>query len=275
MSRSLFFIIFLLFGFLSSAQAHFVTRTIPAQFIFSIQDNQSGLQDQDVQILFWILDQHYKKKISNSEINWTQGYDWSNSYMGAGAQQNGNEFSVMLWGGFVRARFMHLGILAATLCHEIGHKLGGEPFQKFPGSDPHWSSAEGQSDHFAATDCLPKVFESLKNFFPYKLNSIAIENFSIQHCKTSQTQEQCRWVTQSGIDFVEFLQTYYELDIPLARPEIWAREKVEKTLFTAYPTYQCRMDIFKSAALDPKSPRLSCWYAHPLKNEGNAAALVD
>jgi len=144
--RFFILITFHLFYFLNFSQAHQVARSATPQFIFSIEDNQSGLQDSDVQILFWILNHHYEKKISNADRPWTQGYDWSNSYMGAGALYDGRNFSVMLWGGFIRARYMHIGILSATLCHEIGHKLGGAPYQKFPDADPHWSSAEGQSD---------------------------------------------------------------------------------------------------------------------------------
>lgn len=258
--RVLILIAFQLFYFSSFTQAHEVSRSLPPKFQFAIQDNQSGLLDSDVQILFWILNGEYQEKISNIDRIWTQDYDWSNPYMGAGAQYDGRNFSVMLWGGFVRARYMNFGILAATLCHEVGHKLGGAPFQKFPGSDPHWSSAEGQSDYFAAANCLPKVFKSLERNFPEKLQANKIENFPIDHCRNSANEEMCQWITQVGIDFVEFLQSYYELDIPRAQPEVWAQEKVSKTLFTAYPTYQCRLDIFKTAALNPNSPQLACWY---------------
>lgn len=47
----------------------------------------------------------------------------------------------------------------ALLCHEVGHRLGGPPFKTRP-IDPSWSSTEGQSDYFAASVCLKKVFSA-------------------------------------------------------------------------------------------------------------------
>lgn len=258
--RFLFLISFIFSLCLEAAQAHQVIKNDSPQYLFPVHDNQSELQDSDVQILFWILESHFGPQLLNPTQKWTQGYQWSNPYIGAGSVYDNQNFTVMLWGGFVRARFMNIGVLATTLCHEIGHRLGGEPYQKFPDADPHWSSAEGQADHFAATQCLPKVYDSLKKLFPEKFKSLVIEDFSLELCKNAQDKDQCRWIAQAGVDFVEFLQAYYDLKIPAAQPTQWAPEKVEKTLFTAYPTYQCRMDIFKSGAQDKKSERLSCWY---------------
>ncbi len=241
-------------------EGHSVSRSAIPQYSFSVSDNQSSLTDQDVQFLFSVLSKVYAPLLNNKEKSWTNGYDWTNPYLGAGSKLDGDDFSVMLWGGFVRSRGMNLGALAATLCHEVGHRLGGAPFQKFPGSDPDWSSAEGQSDYFAATNCLPQIYKIFRDQFPARLENTELENFSISLCQNSADISQCRWVAQAGVDLIEMLQLYFDLNAPLANAANWTNELAQKTLFTAYPTAQCRMDIYKSGAENSNAQRLPCWY---------------
>lgn len=240
--------------------AHSVDHKANPQYQFAINDNQSGLTDGDVQLLFSILDEMYRTSINNTSKSWTSGYAWEKPFLGAGSTFSEGNFSVMLWGGLVRARGMNFGSLSAILCHELGHRLAGPPFQKFPGSDPDWSSAEGQADYFAATACLPAVYQSLMEKYPSTLKTTLEENFSLSLCGPSKNEEQCRWVSQAGVDMIEVLQIYYERDKPLAYPSASAKEVVPVTLFTAYPTAQCRMDIYKDAATDGLKPRLPCWF---------------
>lgn len=225
---------------------------------FPVEQNISGIQEYEVQILAALLELEFGKSLGNQSRSWTEKFSWKTPYLGAGSQFDGHDFIVLLYGGMVRARYMNLGALSAILCHELGHKLGGAPYQKFPGSDPDWSSAEGQADTFAAQVCLPRLYDRIRQMFPHFLRQ-EVEPVATWLCLNHKEKEKCQWVVTSGVDFIQFGQVYFDLDVPMADPMIWSQERPTKTLYTSYPSYQCRMDIYKSAALaDPSRQR--CWY---------------
>jgi hypothetical protein len=55
---------------------------------------------------------------------------------------------------------MTVDILAAYVCHEVGHLVGGYPFKGDANLQDYGtaSATEGQSDYFAAKDCLPRLW---------------------------------------------------------------------------------------------------------------------
>lgn len=177
-------------------------------------------------------------------------FDWEKPWIGAGSLLDDHgTFKVMLWGGFVRATKMTLPALEATICHEFGHLLAGQPKQRFPveGSterEEHWSSAEGQSDWFAATVCLPKLYRA-------------------RGLSDDETQSR---VIQAGLDFAMFSHLHFDSASPLPSLATLAKEVPEATLHTAYPSLQCRLDTFHLGARcsNPRQscpPRPRCWFA--------------
>lgn len=188
------------------------------------------------------------------------GFKWEAPHLGAGSKKTDNQFSILLYGGMVRARYSTIGSVSAVICHELGHALGGPPYQIFPNENPHWSSAEGQSDSFAANTCLPRLYDRLLVQAP-RLIQPSEEPSTQSLCARSNDPKKCEWVATSGIDFIQMVQVYFDLDTPQADPNLWTREQVSKTLHTQYPSYQCRMDIYKSKAADPDAKRLPCWFS--------------
>jgi hypothetical protein len=239
--------------------AHDVHRDASGPFEFPVEQNFSSLQKDDIDLLLQQLDLEFGSLIHNPSESWQSGFDWEKPYLGAGSVLFAGNFKVMLWGGMVRARFMTFGAVASLLCHELGHRLGGAPHQQFPGQSEDWSSSEGQADYFAATVCLPKIFDRLQKVAPQKLKQDT-EPVTESLCRSSANPQRCQWVATSGIDMIQVLQVYYDYDIPFADPQSWSQERPVTTLLTQYPSYQCRMDTFKSGARDPKAPRLRCWY---------------
>src|SRR5690606_15861288 len=84
---------------------------------------------------------------------------WRSPFLGAGVAPIEEKFRLMILGGLTRAPGFSLEAYAAVICHELGHLIGGEPFQDYAGST--WASREGQSDYFAASTCLPRYFSSI------------------------------------------------------------------------------------------------------------------
>lgn len=177
-------------------------------------------------------------------------FDWEKPWLGAGSQlDDDGKFRILLWGGLVRATKMSAPALEAVICHEFGHLLGGEPRQFFPvaGSterEKHWSSAEGQSDWFAATECLPKLYRNRG------LSSIEIQDR----------------IEQASLDFTLFIRHHFEPNTPVPSLESEAPEAPAATLHSTYPSLQCRLDTYRIGAQCsdtegscPKRPR--CWFA--------------
>jgi len=239
--------------------AHQVERTFPIKYTFSVDENLSRISRAEFELVLSMFDELFGKKLGNKTISWKRDIDWNSSYMGAGSNVIDGDFYILLYGGLVRAKFMTIGALSAVLCHEFGHKLGGLPRQQFPGENIHWSSSEGQADTFAAAKCLPQVYDWLKKTAPHLIH-FEFEAVTSKQCQMATDRERCRWVATSGIDLIQSLQVYFETDLPFADPSVESDEKPDRSLITAYPSYQCRMDIYKTYAVNPAAPRLTCWY---------------
>lgn len=241
-----------------SSFTHTVSRSTPTQFQFPESENESGIRESDVWTILFLLDQEYGEQIKNPA--WMLGFDWKNPYIAGGSKKNEGLFSILLYGGLVRARFSTLGTVASVICHELGHNLAGPPYQQFPGENPHWSSSEGQADMFVTSDCLPRLYDRLKKQAPHWIEP-SNEPSTKALCERSLNPEKCEWVATSAIDMIQMIQVYFDTDQPFANPVLWSKENTTETIHTRYPSYQCRMDIYKAAAADSRSERLRCWYA--------------
>lgn len=220
--------------------------------------------------LIGFLNIQYQDQIKNKGGNFTWSFDWSNPYLGAGSTFFDNTYSVVLWGGMIRAPGSDFEVLAVMLCHELGHILGGEPYQRFgENAEQDWSSAEGQSDWFAATQCLPKVFRHFKD------TNFIQNNFNLELapvCQKTQNPYLCNWIRNVSQKFSDYLYEHYtKRDGITERPSLLvdAKEVAEQTIVGSYPSPQCRLDTLKlgaeCAASDETSSitceRPACWYA--------------
>lgn len=173
----------------------------------------------------------YQKEFSKLNYPVVMDLKWTSPYFGAGVSNYQKRYSVMILGGTTRIDEMTKNALAALVCHEFGHIIGGSPLQKIPGSE--WASTEGQSDYFAASECLPRYFKFL-GIDDSKLDDLIEEaGFDLFHSlkwPSTQTREQS-------------LERHLENKV-----------KVEKTL-TGYPNIQCRYETFRS-----RHKRSSCWF---------------
>ena len=137
----------------------------------------------------------------------------------------------MILGGTIRIEDFTLDAYAALVCHEMGHLIGGEPFQSIPGAE--WASAEGQADFFAASTCLPRFFQSL---------GVSKENIPAS-------------VEKAGFELIKAFMAI-EKD-PRERPQRFHKKSqaVDSTLFNQYPSLACRYETF----LFPQK-RQDCWF---------------
>jgi len=240
--------------------------------VFQFVDN-GQYADQLIQTteLISFLAQTYEKAVRSdrvltgfqNELQWD--FNWSQNYLGAGSSLNHNKFTIMLYGGYVRAEGSSFELVAITLCHELGHYLGGEPKQIFNGVKD-WSSSEGQADFFAVRECLPKVYQFFKNKKSYLKVSLNQEERNIVCAVPSlDIREQCLWSIGAGLEFAKFAHHYFDRD--QQKPSLFrkAQEVPNSTLVSVYPTTQCRLDTYVhgsrcAAGESIFCNRPRCWY---------------
>lgn len=153
--------------------------------------------------------------------------EWEKPYFGAGvAEEDGPLIAVKIFGGMIRMPEMTEDILAAVICHEIGHVIGGAPYQDVIGAE--WTSVEGQSDFFAASKCLPQYFHILQ--------------------PTLTKEELKRKIELVGLGFFLIMHKYFSPLQPPVSLEKTAPEVATELNRHSYPSDQCRLDTFKAGA---------------------------
>ena len=94
---------------------------------------------------------------------------WNDGTVNAYASQQGNKWSVAMFGGLARFHTITEDAMSLVVCHELGHHIGGAPkkggsttgggwWGGSSGGTSSWASNEGQADYFATLKCLRKTF---------------------------------------------------------------------------------------------------------------------
>jgi len=180
--------------------------------------------------------------------------DWENPKVNASATtDDDNNPMIILFGGMVRHPDLTVDGLYTILCHELGHHLGGAP-KKFRGNSEKrsWSSAEGQSDYYAATKCLPLVFN--QSISTPKMEELADTKELNSAEVTCGNDIVCSRILLAGFSIAKVfasLKDYFQ-DPSLSledRTEVWETDM-------GHPHPQCRLDTIRSGALCSVSPSL-------------------
>ena len=199
--------------------------------------NVSALTESDyTAVISKFLMRYFNKVYTTTGKPLVIPFEWNSPFFAAFAESKEGYMKISLWGGMARAPGASKSVLAAVLCHELGHILGGEPRQTIPGSE--WGSIEGQSDFYAAAVCLPDFFRAHPELAPVVSSEVE------QVCKGNKD---CGVVLQTGLETVRFLQAYsYREYTPVS---IFSTEKpIDKLILNTYPSDQCRLDSFIQGA---------------------------
>jgi hypothetical protein len=194
--------------------------------------------------------------------------DWQFPYFSAWAryEEQDDLYTVNFWGGFARIPGMTERGFALTVCHELGHILGGAPFHKI--KDSEMMSAEGQSDYFASALCLKRYHYN----FPFPKET-DLDPYAAAKCfekfKDEDQQDFCFQTAKAGSDLSVVLAFIASKDVPqFETPQSLV---VEETLYNSYPHIQCRLDTYLAGALstydanldtiiESQDMRPKCWF---------------
>ena len=155
--------------------------------------------------------------------------DWNEAWPQAFARRWETDH-LIVYGGIARIPGSTIDSFALTLCHEVGHLYGGEPF----GDTANRMAVEGQADYWATRECWEKIVGEL----PMREGSV-----------------QDRGVA-AAIVLTAFFATNRNLPAPrLETPDTTVAERTNLT----HPLPQCRLDTYVAGLEMNERPR--CWWA--------------
>jgi hypothetical protein len=144
----------------------------------------------------------------------------------------------------------------ATLCHELGHGIGGPPYKDYDEVETD-VSVEGQADYFAYRYCLERIFRRL----PPDTKIKPVNEFTDKQCKTlpASSYAFCTRAFQS----LESERIFFRLNPNDPDSDYDAHDTSTVNAVNPdpyhYPSSQCRLDTMMNGILRKERPR--CWFA--------------
>jgi hypothetical protein len=180
--------------------------------------------------------------------------DWKDGTVNAFAQQQGKTWRVKMFGGLARHPETTLDGFRAVICHEIGHHIAGAP-RKPSIFGLSWASNEGQSDYYATTKCLRKLFfkqehmiETLEVYSKSELSDeeVFAKNSCDQVHSTLEDRAVCFRSTLAGQSLARLLGSLSgNAEVFFSKPDPTTVAKTNHN----HPKAQCRMDTYFQGSL--------------------------
>lgn len=194
----------------------------------------------------------YESQIRSHNAHLVFEFDFSNKTVNAFANRSGDNneiWHITFLGGLMRHPNLTKNIFAAVLCHELGHHLGGSPKKGLN----HWATVEGQSDYFAANECLKKMLNHGTTLSPSvkKLKPI-IKKSCQANFKNSSDYKFClkSAVITEEIGYFIHKMKQSRRGQRGKKPSINSRDtSVTSRTLIQHPNAQCRLDTFFEGSL--------------------------
>lgn len=167
--------------------------------------------------------------------------DWFDGAVNMWAERWGEQYRLEIPGGMSRYHLITEEAFIISICHELGHLLGGVPSRGV-------ISLEGQSDYFANQNCTKLLLSPID---PHKDLDANVE--VSEACE--EAGELCPRVLQGSLSLTSY---YAELEaVGAPRISTPSAVTVSETL-NSHPPAQCRLDTLVAGYF--VLPRPSCWY---------------
>ncbi len=169
--------------------------------------------------------------------------DWGDGAVNAWASRIGNEYELEIPGGLARYHLVNEQAFMLTICHELGHLLGGEPHS-------YLISYEGQSDYYATLSCVEKLF----NDFDFISKN---QDSAVKFCENHEPESisLCQKSLSGAVSITAVFAEPQQIPWPdLLTPS----PKTVTATLQGHPDPQCRLDTYVAGLL--KAHRPLCWY---------------
>lgn len=206
----------------------------------------------------------------------------------ASADGDGKDMSITVSSAFLKSPRLSEDGLRFTLCHELGHLLGGAPRRHVPfewdgptaPDGLSFMSSEGQADYYAGRKCMREFLKQEKlqinrrnSNLSARLSRLCAESWKDSLADVSICE-------RTGEGAYNMLQLTKDFDISFETP---STEVAKATILDEYPARQCRLDTVLAGALCLQNDSLifdfndaevnncpaefgarpSCWYKNP------------
>lgn len=175
---------------------------------------------------------------------------WAVPKENATTDQFNGLWSVTIYGGLGRYPTMTPDALQLTVCHEVGHHLGGFPFADYG----DWSASEGQADTFAVQVCLPMIWKqqgSENAQFGSRVDPYA-KSLCDKAWTLSDRRDLCYRIAVASYRLALFLADGNEFPVVGNPPLAFSTPdpmQVDTTDGYGHVSGQCRLDTFFQASL--------------------------
>ena len=182
----------------------------------------------------------YSDTIKNLGASLKTEFLWDSKELNAYAEKDKNNWKIIFHGALYRDRRLTDDGFIMTVCHELGHLLGGAPFKL-----NQETSAEGQADYWASSVCAKKYFTE----FPENVvmsNGYVRDQCAKKYESDPVEQKICYRTTMAGYS----LATFLGLQTQGKQPRFETPDKrVLDVTDQVHPLAQCRLDTFLAGAL--------------------------
>jgi hypothetical protein len=182
----------------------------------------------------------YADTIKELGGNLTTEFLWESTELNAYAEKYKSNWKIVFHGALYRDKRVTDDAFIMTVCHELGHLLGGAPFKL-----DHDTSAEGQADYWASSVCAKKYFTE----FP---EEVVMSNGFVRDLCTKKyegdisAQKVCYRTSMAGHSLASFLGLQSEGK----QPRIESPDKhIVDVTYQLHPLAQCRLDTFIAGSL--------------------------
>lgn len=197
--------------------------------------------------------------------------DAKDSSSSASAKVHGKKWTVILAQGLIDHPRLTSDSLRMTICHELGHILGGAPRKNVPfdwdgdfaPDGLSFMSSEGQADYYASKICFRQLVQGQNH--RAELQSQTVPAIVEQSCNAtygSQSAESliCQRAALAGN---HFLQLDFHASISFLTPD---HSPSANLIQDTYPNRQCRLDTFFAGALCVESSPLALDFYEDSRN---------
>lgn len=181
--------------------------------------------------------------------------DWTDGAVNAWAERWGELYILEIPGGMARYHLINEEGFLTTICHELGHLLGGSPHRRT-------ISVEGQADYYSTMKCMELILAELD--YPH-------DHENLSECHGDYCQARLSGALSLSSYYAELARR------PVPRLDTPDLSTVSRTRVD-HPPAQCRFDTMvagikcanrddfsyenarEGACLDPVGARPSCWF---------------
>lgn len=168
---------------------------------------------------------------------------WSDRNVNAFAGRTDNDWQIHVFGGLARRKEITSDAFTLVTCHEAGHLFGGYPF--YQGDD---LSSEGQADYFATQICARSLWskEAEENAKHVETVNVVAKKSCDDAWQTDAERHLCYRIADASGALGKLLARMSGETISFETPDTTI---VKKTIDNDYPSAQCRLDTYLTAAL--------------------------